>query len=218
MLFFNISSLNSKITWYDPNLVPITLHWSKWPFHTRAQKSILLYGKCQGRGTTYNLWQSKHYLQMKSPMTCTPRQFLHDGRCLCLQLLLGIFLFPTVCPQTRWWYFSVPTIMDASGQIPELGLKKNPRKHLRFLICYWNTKEGPPQIPLPGVLLTALHGQDPQGKACLGDGCLGRQSQCTVSGKSQNSPRPRVHKSSLILSIYPTRYDPSGQESMVSVS
>lgn len=48
MLFFNISSLNSKITWYDPNLVPITLHWSKWPFHTGAQKSIPLHNKCQG--------------------------------------------------------------------------------------------------------------------------------------------------------------------------
>lgn len=91
MLFFNISSLNSKITWYDPNLVPITLHWSKWPFHTRARKSILLYSKCQGRGATYNLWQSKHYLQMKSPVTRAPRQFLHDGSCLCLWLWWGIF-------------------------------------------------------------------------------------------------------------------------------
>lgn len=102
MLFFNISSLNSKITWYDPNLVPITLHWSKWPFHTRARKSIPLYNKCQGRRATYNLWQSKHYLQMKSPVTRAPRQFLHDGSCLCLWLWWGIFLlllFPTVRPQ-----------------------------------------------------------------------------------------------------------------------
>lgn len=106
-LFFNISSLNSKITWYDPNLVPITLHWSKWPFHTGAQKSIPLYNKCQGRRATYNLWQSKHYLQMKSPMTRTPRQSLHAGRCLCLQPSWGIFLFPTVCPKTRCWWMQL---------------------------------------------------------------------------------------------------------------
>lgn len=29
---------------------------------------------------------------MKSPMAHAPRQFLHDGRCLCLQLLWGIFV------------------------------------------------------------------------------------------------------------------------------
>lgn len=39
---------------------------------------------------TYNLWQSKHYLQMKSPMTCMPRQFLHNAHCFCLWLLLRI--------------------------------------------------------------------------------------------------------------------------------
>lgn len=35
---FNISSLNSKMTRYDPNTVPITQHWSKWPFHTEEWK------------------------------------------------------------------------------------------------------------------------------------------------------------------------------------
>lgn len=103
LLFFNISSLNSKITWYDPNLVPITLHWSKWPFHTGAQKSIPLYNKCQAGRATYNLWQSKHYLQMKSPLTRTPRQFLHRGCCLYLQLVVGIWWFPTERPQTQGW-------------------------------------------------------------------------------------------------------------------
>lgn len=41
---------------------------------------------------TYNLWQSKHYLQMKSPMTCMPRQFLHNVHWFYLQLLLGFFV------------------------------------------------------------------------------------------------------------------------------
>lgn len=35
---FNISSLNSKMTRYDPNTVPIMQHWSKWPFHTEHWK------------------------------------------------------------------------------------------------------------------------------------------------------------------------------------
>lgn len=35
---FNISSLNSKMTQYDPNTVPIMQHWSKWPFHTKEWK------------------------------------------------------------------------------------------------------------------------------------------------------------------------------------
>lgn len=30
---FNISSLNSKMTRYDPNTDPFMQHWSKWPFH-----------------------------------------------------------------------------------------------------------------------------------------------------------------------------------------
>ena len=37
---FNISSLNSKMTRYDPNAVPIMQHWSKWPFHTEEWKKI----------------------------------------------------------------------------------------------------------------------------------------------------------------------------------
>lgn len=37
---FNISSLNSKMTRYDPNTVPIMQHWSKWPFHTEEWKKI----------------------------------------------------------------------------------------------------------------------------------------------------------------------------------
>lgn len=37
---FNISSLNSKMTQYDPNTVPIIQHWSKWPFHTEEWKKI----------------------------------------------------------------------------------------------------------------------------------------------------------------------------------
>lgn len=145
MLFFNISSLNSKITWYDPNLVPITLHWSKWPFHTGAQKSILLYNKCQGRRATYNLWQSKHYLQMKSPMTRTPRQFLHDGRCLCLRLQSGnvLLLFSTFCPNTVvivflcWWRWV---------QWPGPGgwCAGEPQKAFEVPDLMGNTKEGLP--------------------------------------------------------------------------
>lgn len=37
---FNISSLNSKVTRYDPNTVPIMQHWSKWPFHTEEWRKI----------------------------------------------------------------------------------------------------------------------------------------------------------------------------------
>lgn len=147
MLFFNISSLNSKINWYDPNLVPITLHWSKWPFHTGAQKSIPLYNKCQGRRATYNLWQSKHYLQMKSPMTRTPRQFLHDGRCLCLPFLSGDFCCccsPPFAPVlVLWWYFFVP---EVSGRVPAAGVIENCRKLSRVLTWSWNKRKGPSQL------------------------------------------------------------------------
>lgn len=63
---------------------------------------------------TYNLWQSKHYLQMKSPMTCMPRQFLHNVHWFCLQLLLGFFLsfcFVPHCllPDTLVLFHSFPT-------------------------------------------------------------------------------------------------------------
>lgn len=37
---FNISSLHSKMTRYDPDTVPIMRHWSKWPFHTEQWKKI----------------------------------------------------------------------------------------------------------------------------------------------------------------------------------
>lgn len=65
---------------------------------------------------TYNLWQSKHYLQMKSPMTCMPRQFLHNVHCFCFGLLLRVLSFSTISHcllvdavvlccwlHARWW-------------------------------------------------------------------------------------------------------------------
>lgn len=72
----------------------------------------------RGMRATYNLWQSKHYLQMKSPMTCMPRQFLHDVLCFCFHPLLRIFAFcfPLSLTRRSFVIFNISVTPDKNDQ------------------------------------------------------------------------------------------------------
>lgn len=122
---FNISSLNSKMTRYDPNTVPIMQHWSKWPFHTEEWKKInpappslffffhsaLLFlayisstgSSCSLRMCVYNIYQAKCCLSnrltpaQKTISSCPTRLILLFTSMLYFSLCLFVFFASHLC-------------------------------------------------------------------------------------------------------------------------
>lgn len=125
MLFFNISSLNSKITWYDPNLVPITLHWSKWPFHTWSTKINPAVQQmsggweqhiiCDNQNITYKWNHQWPACQGNFCIMCT------GSVCsFCWDFFFRSVLFPTVCCQTHLCCSTVSLPMLRVVEAPRL--------------------------------------------------------------------------------------------------
>lgn len=157
---FNISSLNSKMTRYDPNTVPIMQHWSKWPFHAEERKkkksiqhllplffhSALQFSACiSSIGCScslhicvYNIYQAKCCLSnqltpaQKAISSCPTRLILLFTSMLYFSLCLFVFA-SHLCP---------PSPVASPRQLQDTPAMLNPRSRDRW------RKRGQTSLPI----------------------------------------------------------------------